>query len=158
MLLTRAFYFYKTMKTTFYILYILLSASGCSNNTNATVMETFIEPVLIAKGHLSANETFTKENRVITDNEDWQEITTAMQAINNDITFTETDIDFSDYIVIAVLDIKNSTTTIDITQVKENEDAVVITVENLKRGITQDVAHPYHIIKIRKTGKPIIFE
>ena len=136
---------------------ILLS---CSNNTNNTIITDNNEPILIAKGSLNYNTVFGQENMVITTNAEWQALITSMQSINENVleTFLETTIDFETYMIIAVFDVKNSTTSIDITSVTENDNNIIISVDNLNIGITQDVAHPYHIIKIRKSSKPIVFD
>jgi hypothetical protein len=52
----------------------------------------------------------------------------------------------------------SSGTTIDVTAVVENEDNITITLKNLLKGATQDVTHPFHIIKIPRSAKPIVFE
>ncbi|AXG74281.1 hypothetical protein DVK85_08555 [Flavobacterium arcticum] len=144
--------------TLFFCMMIVLLS--CSNDTNNTITANTNEPILIVKGILNYNTVFGQENMVIATNTEWQALIASMQSINENVIddFTETTIDFEAYMVIAVFDIKNSTTSIDITSVTENDNNIVISVDNLNIGITQDVAHPYHIIKIRKSSKPIVFE
>ena len=60
--------------------------------------------------------------------------------------------------VIFVIEVSNSTTTIDITNIQENANNIVVTVENLQIGMTTDVVHPFHIVKIPKSSKPILFQ
>lgn len=50
--------------------------------------------------------------------------------------------------------------TIDITNITEFETTIVVTVENLQTGNTSGVfvTQPYHIVKIPKATKPIVFE
>lgn len=134
-------------------------AISCSNDDDNTEPVNQ-NPVSIAKGRLSANGTLTNLNMVITHNEDWQVLMSNMDAVNDNITdtFEETTIDFNTYQIIAVFQAKNSTTSVDITNVSETDNTIVVTVENLQLGITQDIAHPFHIIKIPKSDKLVVFE
>jgi hypothetical protein len=75
--------------------------------------------------------------------------------------FTETNIDFNNFMVIVVIDIGYSNVghSIDITNIVEYETNIVVTLQNLQTGNEQSVAtQPYHIVKIPKTTKPIVFE
>lgn len=68
--------------------------------------------------------------------------------------FTDTNIDFNKYQIIAVFDqiYENGGYSIDITN-------VIVKVENLLTGgINSIFNQPFHIIKISKSGKPILFE
>ncbi len=145
------------MKKTILISIILYVISCSNNNTSETVNQT---TTLIAKGWLSYNDIFTQQNLVITNDTEWQQLIADMQTVNPDIleSFEETDVDFETFQILAAFDIKNSTTTVDITNVTENTSNIVVTVENLQHGITQDVAHPFHIVKIRRSNKPVVFE
>ena len=130
---------------------------SCSNDDNEAVNTP---PQEIAQGWLSYNEVFTNENIVITSSSQWEELLSDMEAINegNTDTFTETDIDFNSYEVLACFQVKNGTTTVDINAVTENENNITVTVKNLQQGVTQDVAIPFHIVKIQKSNKPVVFE
>jgi hypothetical protein len=82
-----------------------------------------------------------------------------MEQVNPNITatFSETEVDFTAYQILAAFQVKNSTTTVDIT-LSENDETIIATVQNLQMGLTQDLAHPFHIIKIDKSSKPVVFE
>lgn len=139
------------------IVLLPLVTIGCSNDDNEAVNTP---PQEIAQGWLSYNEVFTNENIVITSSTQWEELLSEMEAVNEGITntFTETDIDFNTYEILASFQVKNGTTTVDITAVTENESNITVTVKNLQQGLTQDVAHPFHIVKIQKSNKPVVFE
>lgn len=147
------------MKSTFFIL-LLFFTLGCSNDNDDTadLTETII-PTQIIKGHLNYNNTYVQENMVISNTTDWEALMTNFTNIGiiDNATFSETNIDFQNYMIICVIEVKNSTTTIDITNIQENTNDIAVTVENLQIGLTTDVAHPFHIVKIPKTIKPIIF-
>jgi hypothetical protein len=68
------------------------------------------------------------------------------------------EIDLSNFDIILAIQTRNSTTTVDVTTIVENADCITVTVENLQLGISQDVAHPFHIVKIPKSTKPIVFQ
>ena len=136
---------------------IIILALSCSNNNNTDLENN--SPILIAKGILNYSESFNTENLIITNSNDWENLITVMESINENVseTFSETDIDFTNYKVIAVFDTKNSTTTIDIVNIEETENELIINIDNLQKGITQDIVHPYHIIKIKRSDKSITF-
>jgi len=141
--------------------FLLFLTFGCSDDDAIANSEPQnISPALVAKGFMGSNNRFSTENRVITTNAQWHEIMESMEAAREGITenFNETIIDFDTHIVIASYMIGSSGTTIDVTRVIENEDNVVVTLENLRKGATQDVVHPFNIVKIPRTSKPIIFE
>lgn len=148
------------MRTLLLSLLTLLTISCSSDNDNAPFTPQNIDPVLVGKGFVNLSHDFDNQNRVITTDEQWQELMNQMEAARGGITgnFTETAINFNEYDVVASFIVSNSTTTIDVTSVTENEDNVTVTLQNLQLGLTQDVVHPFHIIKIEKTQKPIIFD
>lgn len=136
-----------------------IMAISCSNDDNTPVEPVTQNPVLVAKGKLAANQLFTNQNILITNNDDWQVILAHMEQVNPGITatFSETEVDFTAYQILAAFQVKNSTTTVDIT-LSENDETIIATVQNLQMGLTQDLAHPFHIIKIGKSSKPVVFE
>lgn len=66
-------------------------------------------------------------------------------------------INFDIDMVIAVIESNNSSSTIDITSITEFKDKIEIRVENLHKGMTADIGSIYHIVKIPKTDKNIVF-
>ena len=66
-------------------------------------------------------------------------------------------INFDTDMVIAVIESNNSSSTIDITNITEFKDKIEIRVENLRKGMTADIGSIYHIVKIPKTDKTIVF-
>lgn len=139
----------------------MLFTLSCANNNNENDFEPqTITPVLIGKGHLNYNTFYTKQNIVITNNSEWQTLLNNFNSINNNITatFTETNVDFNNYQIIVAIDAKNSSTSVDITNIIENTNNIAVTIQNLQLGITQDVANPFHIVKIQKSTKPVVFQ
>jgi hypothetical protein len=146
-------FFYKKDDKPYYLLYKLAD----QNVVNVKIST-------IAQGDLpgAGEEGITKQNSIITTESEWNKLKTAMNTINTETNnFTETEIDFAKYQVIAVFDeVKSSGSwSIDITEIIEYSDRIVVTVQNLKKGdITCVMTQPYHIVKIPVTEKKIEFE
>ena len=124
------------------------------------------EPIYkqIAKGALFGNgeEVITKQDLVIKTTEEWENLITAMNSVNNvSLYFTETDIDFSKYQIAAIFEeVKPSGGwSIDITDVKiEYDKWVNVKIKNLNKGDHTDVfTQPFHIAKIAVPDKKIYF-
>lgn len=148
------------MKTLILSLVLLFTISCTKSNDENEIETQTITPVLVGKGYLNYNTIYSKQNIVITNSNDWQTLLTNFNSINNNITtsFTEINIDFNNYEIIVVIEAKNSSTSVDITNIMENTNNIAITIQNLKLGVTQDVANPFHIVKIPKSTKPIVFQ
>jgi len=97
-----------------------------------------VDSTLIAKDNLYGNgaEEISEQNLVITDQTTWSELMTKMNAVNNttDI-FSETNIDFSEYQIIAVFDdIKgNGGHEIGLNIVNDSEN-IIVTITDLIPG------------------------
>jgi len=144
------------------ILILAIAFIGCNSNDDDRYKS--VNYSLIAQNNLHGNgaENIEKSNLIIENTSSWNDLIDKMNTVNNvSDNFTETDIDFSQYLVIAVFDeiYSNGGHTIDIIKIVENEVNIIITVDKLLNGDASSViTQPYHIIKIPKTEKPIIFE
>ncbi len=150
------------MKTIILILSVFL-ATSCSNDddNNVTAQSTPIAFTEIGKGALFGNgsEGIVESNMVIDNTTDWQNLMSQMNSVNN-VTdeFSETNIDFNTYIVIAIfLEVKPNGWQVEISSIIENVSSIVVsTVE--AEGINLAVTQPFYIVKIPVTNKPIEFE
>lgn len=136
---------------------------GCNNKDDDFVSLT-ISPVFIGNGNLFGNgdENITKQNLIISSNKAWTELMNKMNSVNNETDrFIETEIDFSNFILLAVFDeIKmNGGYAIEVTGIVENQNNLTVTIRRLspKGGAYAVITQPYHIVKIPRTGKRIIF-
>jgi hypothetical protein len=148
------------MKTILLSLFFLVTM-GCSDSNNErTFTSQDIIPIVIAKGHLGNNMIYSQQNTIISTAAEWQILLENFNTINTNITetFSTTEIDLSNFDIILAIQTRNSTTTVDVTTIVENADCITVTVENLQLGISQDVVHPFHIVKIPKSTKPIVFQ
>jgi len=150
------------MKGLLFIL-VLTIFIGCIKNDDEFLSFT-ISPILIGNGDLGGNgkENITKQKLIISSNETWVELMNKMNSVNYETAnFTETEIDFSNFIILAVFDeIKMSGGyTIEITSVVENQNNLTVTIHLLSpKGVAPGViTQPYHIVKIPKTEKIIFF-
>ena len=118
---------------------------------------------MVAQGELYGNgqEGITKQNLVIKTPQEWNDLLNAMNSVNNmSDNFTETDIDFNSYLVIAVFDEVrgNSGCCINIANIIEYADSIVADVHSYIATSGFDVMNqPYYIAKIPVTNKNIVF-
>ncbi|MAB48451.1 MAG: hypothetical protein CMC05_07455 [Flavobacteriaceae bacterium] len=142
---------------------ILLFALNCKSSENKAKM-TKEDIVLIGKGNLygSGSEGIEKQNLIVTSPEEWKDLLNKMNAVNKvSDSFSETDIDFSEYTVIAVFDeIKNSGGHSLNLVIQETKDEFLVEVlRKSPDGIATSVmTQPYYIVKVPKSDLPIVFE
>jgi len=148
------------MKQIITILSILFLFTSCSNdNSNAQELQFS----LIAKSeNLNGSEGISRSNLVIKDAEAWNNLITKMNSKNNlSKDFTETVIDFTKYQIIAVIDEVRPYNGyyIEIKSITENNNQFVVKVEQLNAGgIATVITQPYHIVKMPKTSKKVVFK
>jgi len=142
---------------------ILLFALNCKSSENKAKM-TKEDIVLIGKGNLygSGSEGIEKQNLIITSPEEWKDLLNKMNAVNKvSDSFIETDIDFSEYTVIAIFnEIKNSGGHSLNLVIQETKDEFLVEVlRKSPDGIATSVmTQPYYIVKVPKSELPIVFE
>jgi len=150
----------RAMKNYILLVFIFL-VLGCDHDS---LEETPLTMINICKSELYGNgeENISKQITVIKNSSDWDELMDKMNSVNN-VTdrFSETNIDFSSYIIIAVFDeVKMyGGHSIDITSITENDINIIVKVENILTGdLIAVITQPFHIVKIPKRNKEIIFE
>lgn len=160
------------MKKLFLLLFSLMVISCNDDDVAPVVTPPFvpvvIEPILISKRNINPSVNIDQQKTVINTILEWNtllnQIDIFYQPFGIDFTtqnFTETTVDFTNYTVIAIFDrvYGNGGNSIDITNITEFETNIIVTVENLQTGNTSSViTQPYHIVKIPKATKPIVFE
>jgi hypothetical protein len=144
---------------------VMLTAFKCGNG-NEPENGTKIQFSVIGQGNniYSGDNGFPEQYSVIRNNTDWENLITEIDAnlYNNPIssTFTETDIDFSQFIIIAVVDEVKSggNWSIDVTDITEYSGKIIVTVENLNVvGFANVITQPFQIIKIPVSNRQIVF-
>lgn len=142
-------------------LIIILFQLSCSSNEDGPNRN--INFSIIGQGQLYGNgiENIEKSNLIIENATSWNDLIDRMNTTNNvSGNFTETDINFSQFQIIAVFDKIYNTGghSIDIIQIAENERHLMVKIGNLLTGNdSQVLTQPFQIVKIPKTEKEIIF-
>lgn len=144
----------------FLLISVLFINYSCNDKDENIKSKTQINFQLIGKGELIGN-SLPQQNLVITNSAQWTTLLNTLDA-NNNVSggFTETNIDFNQYMVIAVFDqtYLNGGHSIDIIAVDETASNLEVNVEKLLQGnVTSIVTQPYHIVKIPKIAKPVTF-
>ena len=148
------------MKTTLILLMtIFLTTGGCTKEDHKDPQT--IRFTEIGKGYLSGNgdEGIEKSNLVIKTKTEWETLMQKMNTSGN-VTdnFTETDIDFNTYMVIAVfLEVKAYMWEVKINKIGNNGHEITVYGADQPFAAAVITPHPFHIVKIPKTEKQIIF-
>ncbi len=151
------------MKTLILILTTVIFLS-CSDNNNS--QDTNIKFTEIAEGFLGGqgSEGIPKQNIVIDNEIDWNNLKTKMNAnVNTTESFSETEIDFSKYNIVAIFEeVKNSGEfhlKIDEIIKYSNNIFVRIKLESPSGpNVIHIITQPYYIAKIPKNDLPVIFQ
>lgn len=149
------------MKNILLILTTLVFLISCSDNENIQTFPQNKEFDIIYNGVLNGNgsEGIVQSNIVISNATDWQNLITQMNSFTNvSNNFSETDIDFDNYLTIAVfLDIKPTGWEVQIDNITENMNSLIVST-NENEFDSSVITQPFSIVKIRKTEKTIEFE
>lgn len=151
------------MKKAILIYLLLIFVCSCnSNDDDSNIIN--IDSTLIAKGNLYGNGTegITEQNMVINNETTWDNLITQMDLVNDESDyFSEIDIDFAEYKVIAVFDeIKeNGGYSLEL-NINSNSENIIVSITDLvpEGNATTVITQPYYIVKIPTTDLPIIFE
>ena len=148
------------MKQILFILSIFFTLTSYSNDDSASSKVEFTE--VYHGDFFNGDYNNPKANLVIKDLAEWNKL---LVKLNLDIkpwqNAISTDIDFEKYQVIAVIDeIRNyGGYSIDITTITQTENQILVKVAQLNSGgIATAITQPYHIVKIPKSNKKVVFE
>ena len=132
--------------------------SNC-NNEDSVTQSTEVNFTEIGKGTLNGSEGISQSNITITNTTDWQNLISQMNTVNNvSGSFTETNIDFDEFMVFAIfLEVKPNGWEIEIQNIVENDNNLVVSKIETEFATTV-ITQPFHIVKIPKSNKPIIVE
>jgi len=156
------------MKKLFFTFYSVLTLISCSKTEETLVPDNFtpitIVPEVIKKGNfLGGDVIFPQQNTIISDTAGWNSIIVTLNNYQNkieDINVNSSP-NFNDYTYIAFFDsVKyDGIHAIGTSNITENATNIVITISyTVTTPNVQSVTQPYHVIKIPKSTKPIIFQ
>lgn len=151
------------MKKSILAFFVFIIITSCSSN-DETVNSNVINPVEIGSGKLfgSGSENIIQHNSVITNQADWVALINQMDLVNNtSSTFTEVNIDFNAFQLLVSFDQvrENGGYSIEISEVIENQNTIDVSVDTILPSeiTTQIITQPYHIVKIPKSTKQVVF-
>lgn len=124
---------------------------GCEKKEKEQEQTKNIPVNSIAQGYIS--KVYRSNNFVLKSQQSLDDFIEAFEIPN----LSQLKINFDTDMVIAVIESNNSSSTIDITNITEFKDKIEIRAENLRKGMTADIGSIYHIVKIPKTDKTIVF-
>ena len=151
------------MKKNALIILLAIFALSC-NSEDYNLEMVDIESVLITKDNLFGNggEGIIEQNLEITSQSMWNNLISQMNSVNNvSDNFSEIDIDFSQYKVIAIFDkIKNNGGHSLELNLTGNSENIIVNINYIspKGNVLTVITQPYHIVKISNSNLPIIFE
>lgn len=142
---------------------ILFLQLGCSNdnNSSSSFAPQTITPILICKGSLLGSENILPQNVVYYSITSWNTILNSIDQFKL-AQFTETtNVDFNNFQLIAVFDnvYPSPTYDVSISNITENENNIVVTVTKTSNpSVVAVVDQKFHIVKIPKSTKPVVFQ
>ncbi|MCA6067624.1 protease complex subunit PrcB family protein [Chryseobacterium sp. RG1] len=133
---------------------------SCHENEENTIATVPVNSQLIGKGFISSH-SMPQQNTAITNITQWNNFLTTLDSTHNvSGSFTETNIDFNQYMLIVAFDqvYNNGGHSIDIIAIDESSQSINVDIEKLLQGnATSVITQPYHIVKIPKILKPVVF-
>ncbi len=153
------------MKNKYLIIVVVLIAliTSCDKNDDNDEQETntLVTFVNIEKSALygAGTEGISSSNLVITNNTDWQNLITQMNSVNNvSDNFVEIDIDFNEYmLIVIILDVKGNGWEVEIIEIIETASELIVSKQETE-FLTLVITQPFHIVKIPKSDKSVIFQ
>ena len=145
------------MRILFLAFILIITLNGCSSDNSSTpFVPVTITPVLIGKGF--TYDTVTPNNLVINNQSDWAAFLTTMNSVSS--TFINANVDFNLYMVIAVVDSQRGSTgySINIDTIVENEANIIVEYSFLLGDGFIDMIQPYHIVRVPRINKPVMFQ
>lgn len=143
-----------------FLISIIVFATGCTPPEDKHIQNNQVCFSTVGKGALYGDgaEGIPPSNMIITNNTDWQNLMTQMNTVNNVTdSFTETDIDFDVYEIIAVfLDVKPNGWEVTITKITEDDTGIHV-YKNETEFLYSVMTQPFHIVKIFKNDKEVVF-
>ena len=148
----------KKLLLTFATFFVLLSCTSNDDEPSSSFTPQNIPFTNIGSGPYSGNAVTS--NLVIQNSIQWNNL---MNQLTPDVTnqFTETNIDFNNFFLVAIIDgvRPNTGYSVNISNVVENENNIIVSVNHSNSGSGYNVlTQPFHIVKIPIQSKPFIFQ
>lgn len=152
------------MKSKILILVSVLAFFACKKEdvlTGSPKQATPVSFTVIGQGALYGNggEGIAQSNLVLTNDTDWQNLMSQMNSVNN-VTdnFSGTNVNFSDSMLVAVfLDVKQSGWSVEVSGIEESATEITVAQKDTP-SVSSVITQPFHIVRMAKTSKTIVFE
>lgn len=153
------------MKKIFLISILSMTLINCSSDdNNDSFIPQNIDFTTIGQGLISSYitieqlNTIEQENTVITNPTDWNQL---LELLDGIVEISETNIDFNTFQIVVSIDEERGHTGhwLEISEIMENENNITVTIVTgeYDSGF-ESICRPYHIVKIPKSDKPVVFE
>ncbi len=139
-----------------FIFSIMLTSCPDNNKQNMQDDYSFVS---LYQGRMNGENNIEKQNKVINSDEEWNSILSKLNISKETITA----IDFSKSTILLLIDsVKNTggyAVGVDSVKVEKNKMEVVVKYSGPKPTdmVTMAIEQPFHVIKINKTNKEIVF-
>lgn len=148
------------MKQIIFIFSVLFAFVSCNSDDSD---ESNVEFSVIAQGdNFKIEQNNPRANLVIKDQTAWNNLQAKINhSANANSIFPDINVDFTKFQVIAAIDeVRHyGGYSIDITKITETDNRIHVKVEKLKPGgFNAVITQPYHIVKIAKTDKEVVFQ
>ena len=153
----------KKLLLTFITFFLLTSCSNNEEVESSSFTPQNIPFTLIGKNFMYSTTNIPVQNTIITNQTQWTNLVNQMYPqLNGDTSFTTSNIDFNNNILIAIIDIDgrpNTSYSIAINSITENENNIVVDVSTTgsMNGFNAGT-QPFHIVKIPIQSKPFVFQ
>ncbi|MEN2414689.1 protease complex subunit PrcB family protein [Flavobacterium mesophilum] len=149
------------MKQLILFLSIALALTSC-NNDDSDPSKVAFKTIIQGDHYGGSPGTIQQSNLVIKNQTDWNNLQAKLNFMTLAVyTSPDMNVDFTKQQVIAVFDqVRNSGGySIDITNITQNNTELIVKIEQLKKGdLTTVMSQPFHIVKIAKTNKTVVFK
>ncbi len=153
------------MKKIFLIAILSMALINCSSDDNNTAQDDFIpQNINFTTIRQSTTEPYInmeegQNNIVVTNESDWNQLVEDLFLVLVAEEFPE--IDFNTFqVIVSIDDIRfNTGFWLEITEIIENENNITVTITTGEYDSAFEAyCRPYHIVKIPKSNKPVVFE
>jgi hypothetical protein len=152
----------KTISKILIFSFFLILTISCDKSEveNKSFFPQTITQVTINKGGTNVDLPSTQPNFVINNDTQWQLL---LNNFSTDIynsssnPFSQTNIDFSNFQIIVVTQGGGATSDVTISNIVENIENITITTQR-REGLFDVYGYGYHIVKMPKSIKPVIFQ
>ncbi|MBA6155280.1 protease complex subunit PrcB family protein [Tenacibaculum sp. S7007] len=135
---------------------VMLTSCPNNNNQNSQEDNSFVS---VYQGRMNGSGNIEKQNKIVDSDNEWQSMLSKLNVSQNSIPT----IDFSKSTILLLIDsVKNTggySVGVDSIKVEKNKMKVVVKYSGPKPTdmVTMAIEQPFHVIKINKTNKEIVF-